>query len=64
MVIAKDFYHKKKSGQGMIEYFMIAALVAVVSVIMLEAAGDLIKDSIQNIGTKIQNANERSNSGW
>ncbi|NLI70483.1 MAG: Flp family type IVb pilin [Firmicutes bacterium] len=42
-----------ESGQGMVEYGLILALVAVVVIVALTFMGDQIKDIFQGIGEKL-----------
>lgn len=42
-----------ESGQGMVEYGLILALVAVVVIVALTFMGDQIKDIFQSIGEKL-----------
>ncbi|MFY9115136.1 MAG: Flp family type IVb pilin [Dethiobacteria bacterium] len=45
---------KDESGQGMVEYGLILALVAVVVIVALTFLGDQIKAIFQDIGDKLK----------
>ncbi|HBV98147.1 MAG TPA: Flp family type IVb pilin [Desulfotomaculum sp.] len=47
----------EESGQGMAEYGLILALVAVVTIAAFQLLGTGIKDKVNQVGTQIQNAN-------
>lgn len=60
----KDIKNKKSKGQSLVEYGLILALVSVVAITVLQTMGDQIKTTVTNVTTKMQNANDRSNSAW
>lgn len=55
---------KKSKGQSLVEYGLILALVSVVAITVLQTMGDQIKGTVEQVTDKLQNANERSNTGW
>jgi len=53
---------KKSKGQSLVEYGLILALVSVVAITVLQTMGSQIKQTVENITTKLQNANDISTS--
>ncbi len=52
----KDFmnwFTEEESGQGMVEYGLILALIAVVVIVALTTIGTNIKDKFEEIGIKL-----------
>lgn len=52
---------QKRKAQSLVEYGLILALVSVVAIAVLQLMGQQIKDTVNNIQYKLQNANELSN---
>jgi Flp pilus assembly pilin Flp len=50
--------NKKSKGQSLVEYGLILALVAVVSITVLQTVGGQIKDSISLVSTKLQQSQQ------
>jgi Flp pilus assembly pilin Flp len=57
----KTILRKKTKAQSLVEYGLILALVSVVAIAVLGLMGGQIKTTITNINTKLQNANDTSN---
>jgi len=55
---------KKTKGQSLVEYGLILALVSVVAITVLQTMGEQIKDTVENVTNKLENANQRSQAGW
>ncbi|GAB4275343.1 MAG: hypothetical protein Kow0029_16380 [Candidatus Rifleibacteriota bacterium] len=54
---------KSKSGQGLVEYVLLAALIALVSVAILTSLGGTISDGLfSNISSNLSNANAQISS--
>lgn len=47
-----------EEGQGMVEYGLIIALVAIVVIVVLTAMGGSLKTTFTNIGGKLDTANQ------
>ncbi len=44
-----NWFSNEESGQGMVEYALIIALVAIVVIVALRALGDATNDKMQNV---------------
>lgn len=58
-------YTNKKAGQGLVEYALIIALIALIAVVSLTSMGGTVKDGLwgnihQNIDTAEQNIKDKS----
>ncbi|HAS73751.1 MAG TPA: Flp family type IVb pilin [Clostridiales bacterium UBA8960] len=49
---------KNQEGQGMVEYALIIAFIAIVVIVGLVFLGPVIRDMFLNIGGELQNATE------
>ncbi|HBG48953.1 MAG TPA: Flp family type IVb pilin [Cyanobacteria bacterium UBA9971] len=54
--------NKKSKGQSLVEYGLILALVSVVAITVLQTMGGQIKVTVNNLTTKLQQANQLSQS--
>lgn len=52
----KDFLLNEESGQGMVEYGLILALIAVAAIVVLGALGGKIKATFENANTALNSA--------
>jgi len=50
------FKRNKKKGQSLVEYGLILALVSVVAIAVLTTMGGQIKNTINQVNTKLENA--------
>jgi Flp pilus assembly pilin Flp len=50
--------NKKNKGQSLVEYGLILALVAVVSITVLQTVGTQIRSSISLVSTKLQQSQQ------
>ena len=55
---------KKSRGQSLVEYGLILALVSVVAITVLQMMGGQIKTTINNVTSKLQQANQLSQSSF
>lgn len=53
----KKFLFDEESGQGMVEYGLILALIAVVCLVAFKALGDNASAKAQNVANAIENPN-------
>lgn len=60
--IWKNFV-SEESGQGMVEYGLIIALIAVVLIVVLSAMSGSLKGTFENITGALNEANEAPNNG-
>lgn len=51
---------KAKRGQSLVEYGLILALVSVVAIAVLQTMGGQIQNTVTNINTKLNDANNYS----
>ena len=52
----KDFLFNEESGQGMVEYGLILALVAVVAITILASVGGKVKNTFKTVDTEMSKA--------
>jgi len=53
----------KKHGQSLVEYGLILALVSVVAITVLNSMGGQIRTTVQNINTRLGQANTMTQNG-
>jgi len=53
----------KSKGQSLVEYGLILALVSVVAITVLQTMGGQIKTTVNSLTTKLQQANQISQTG-
>lgn len=51
------FIHHDEDGQGLAEYALILALIAVISIVALLFLGSQISDKLSTIGSQLQSVN-------
>jgi pilus assembly protein Flp/PilA len=47
---------KDENGQGMVEYALIVALIAIVVIVALVFVGGVVKNKMNNVGNTLENA--------
>lgn len=57
----KKFLFDEESGQGMVEYALILALVAVAAIVAFRSLGGAISDKAQNVSDTINKATTGEN---
>jgi pilus assembly protein Flp/PilA len=50
----KEFLFNEESGQGMVEYGLILALIAVVCIVAFKAIGNSTKDNLDKVDTALK----------
>ena len=55
--------NKKEKGQSLVEYGLILALVSVVAIVILQALGGEIQETMNNVGTALETANDTTTTG-
>jgi len=57
--------HKQKElGQNLVEFGIILGLVSLLLVSTIQFLGDKLKESYSGFTTRLENANQRSESAW
>ncbi|TFF64217.1 Flp family type IVb pilin [Helcococcus ovis] len=54
-----NWFMKEESGQGMVEYGLILALISVVVIAILSSIGGQLKDTFNKVLESLQGANEK-----
>ncbi|TFF64214.1 Flp family type IVb pilin [Helcococcus ovis] len=55
-----NWFMKEESGQGMVEYGLILALISVVVIALLSQIGDQLKKTFESIIGQLTNANGKA----